>query len=285
MNDGMTSLRERLVRWLATEPLVHFLLLGALIFIAYDTWGLRNDAARLHITVGPADQQRLRAMARQQWGKEPDAAQMQVLIARHVREEVLYREALAAGLERDDVIVRRRLVQKMEFLAQEDARPADENALRAYFASNASQYSAPETRDLEVAYFSPAVRGASARPDAIKALKNALAGASPQGDNFLLGTILKEQTQAGLERDFGHPFGQAVWQIPVGTWAGPVESAHGWHLVRVLRQAAARPARYEEVRERIASDWAAAAIDPAQDAAYSRLRARYTVDVRGPTPP
>ena len=111
---------KRLVHWLAAEPLLHFLLLGALIFLAYSVSHPQRAGDDRRIEVTAADTARLRALAVQQWGQPPDAQQMRDLVQSFIREEVLVREAVATGLDRDDIIVRRRLAQKMEFLAHEE---------------------------------------------------------------------------------------------------------------------------------------------------------------------
>lgn len=120
-----SSLLASCHRWLR-EPLLHFLILGALIFAINAAFGPRGATGNARIDVSDADIERLRALAAKQWNHEPAPPQLSALVQAFVREEILYREALAMGLDRDDVIVRRRLAQKMEFLAQEDVHaPTD----------------------------------------------------------------------------------------------------------------------------------------------------------------
>jgi len=284
MTDTARTPYQRLLHWLATEPFLHFVLLGACIFAAYGVWGSNRDAL-LRITVSQADQERLRAVARQQWNKDPDAAQMRSLVDQHIREEVLYREAMALELQRDDAIVRRRLVQKMAYLLQDDTNAVSEKALQDYFMAHAGQYAAPATVDLQLRTFDPAQRGAAAKADALLALRRARAGKPVVGDPFMLGTLLSGQSPSMLERDFGSGFAQAVADLPVGLWSGPIASVHGWHLVFLAQRAAAPPVRFEDVRTRVANDLVNSAGNAASDAAVARLRARYTVDVQGTSPP
>ena len=284
MTDTPHATYQRLLHWLATEPFLHFVLLGACIFAAYGLWG-SDRGATLHITVSQADQERLRAVARQQWNKDPDAAQMQLLIDQHIREEVLYREAMALDLQRDDAIVRRRLVQKMAYLLQDDSSAVNEKVLQDYFTAHAEQYAVPATVDLQLRTFDPAQRGAAAKADALLALRRARAGKPVVGDPFMLGTLLSGQSPSMLERDFGSGFAQAVADLPVGLWSGPIASVHGWHLVFLAQRDAAPPVRFEDVRTRVANDLVNSAGNAASDAAVARLRARYTVDVQGTSPP
>src|SRR5262245_46124584 len=132
---------------LVREPLLHFALLGAAVF-ALNAW--RDDkrppeigAAKIQVTAAVIE--RLRAGYERQFGQAPDATELSGLVTAHVREEILYREALALGLEQDDTIVRRRLAQKMEFLSDDltGAAQPDDAALRAYFATNAERYAKP----------------------------------------------------------------------------------------------------------------------------------------------
>jgi hypothetical protein len=278
--DTLGTPPKRLLRWLATEPFIHFVLLGACIFAAYGLWGSERGA-ELQIRISQADQQRLRAVARQQLGKEPDTAQMRALVDQHIREEVLYREALALELQRDDIIVRRRLVQKMEYLSQEGAATASESQLRDYFARHSDRYAIPAMADLQMDYFDPARRGAKAKHDAVDALQSAKAGQRLVGDPFMLGTQLSGQTLPMLERDFGPGFAASVAKMPTGDWSGPIESVHGWHLVQVSRRQDSPAVRFEDVRERVASDLTHSTDNPSSDAAYARMRARYTVEIQG----
>ncbi|MGI9132800.1 MAG: peptidyl-prolyl cis-trans isomerase, partial [Rhodoferax sp.] len=264
-------------RWLR-EPLLHFVLLGALIFAAHALWG--QGAARARIEVTRADQQRLRAQAVQQWGRVPEAAQMAELVEQWVREEVLYREALASGLDQDDMVVRRRLVQKMEFLVPVDLPAPDESALQDYFAAHRAQYAAVATLDLEQVYFAP---GAGAK--ATRALQALRRGQRVAGDNFMLGRTLQGQTRALLARDFGAPWADAVWALPAHRWEGPLQSAHGLHLVRVLDHPGPAPTSLEQVRERVRTDLQNARLAQARDAAYATLRQRYQVVVHASDTP
>jgi peptidyl-prolyl cis-trans isomerase C len=275
--ESETSRASPLRRWLVTEPLVHFMALGAAIFAVYGVLGPKDEATARHIEVSARDLARLRDLSIKQWGREPDAKTMQDLARSFVREEVLYREALATGLDRDDVIVRRRLAQKMEFLANENVRAPGEAELRAYFDKHPAQFLEPARLDFDQVYFSTAARGRSVEADARRALAALHAGRSVPGDNFMLPATTVRQDQQQVERDYGDAFAQALFAHPDGAWFGPVASAHGLHLVRVRQHHPARPARFEDVRERVAIAVANAAVERARTDAYERLLARYTV--------
>ena len=268
---------KTLMQRLRQEPFVHFVALGALIFAAYG-WlhpHSLDDQHRLEVTQG--DVEALRATSVQQWGKAPDAQQMDDLVQSFVREEVLYREAVADGLDRGDVIVRRRLAQKMEFLAHENVRAPDEAEQRRYFAAHAAQYLQPASVDLEQLYFSADQHGAATAQLARQSLEALNQGRPTQGDNFMLARALTDQTRAMLVRDFGEAFADSVLSQPAGRWQGPISSAHGLHLVRVLQRRAQVPGRFEERRDRVAADMVNERVAAARDAAFKRLLAGYTV--------
>jgi hypothetical protein len=263
---------SNLMRRAAREPLLHFLVLGALIFLLYGLIGERARNASNRIEVGAADIARLRALSQKQWGREPDARQLDALVRDFVREEVLVREALVGGMDREDVIVRRRLAQKMEFLAHEEVRSPDESEQRAWFAAHAERYLQPAVLDLEQLYFS-AADAAQAAPALVALQRNQ----TPHSDNFMLARALTMQDKATLARDFGERFATVVFAMPPGVWQGPLASAHGVHLVRVTRRVDASPARFADMQVRVAADMVNARIAAARDAAYAKLLAHYTV--------
>ena len=269
--------RQRWLAWFVKEPFVHFVALGVLIFAVYALLNPNTTSAEHRIEVTAEDLGRLRALAVKQWGRAPDARQMDELVQSFVREEVLYRTAIANGLDRDDVIVRRRLAQKMEFLANDQVRGPDENELQRYFAAHAKEYLRPATADFEQIYFSTDRRGASVNTDARQALENLKRGKPARGDNFMLEGIRVAQEREAIARDFGDAFADSVFSRPVDAWFGPIRSAHGLHLLRITQRKPEATGRFEAVRDKVAADMVNARVAAARDAAYARLLERYTV--------
>ncbi len=268
-------------QWFIREPFVHFVALGALIFLLYALTGAGQKSADTTIAITADDVTRMRAQFVQQWAHEPDAQAMKGLVENFVREEVLYREALAQGLDKDDIIVRRRLAQKMEFLANEDVRNPSEAEVQSYFASHAADYAAPVHVSLEQVYFSTAKRGVAALSDAQHALAALGKGEVSSGDDFMLPSVLTGQDHGLLTRDFGSAFADAVLKLPTGVWSGPVHSPYGVHVVKVTRRSAADGANLAQVHEKVVADMVNARVDQARNSAYARLRARYVVRVAG----
>lgn len=223
--------------WLR-EPLVHFIAAGALIFVVAGVVGsTTNESRRIEIT--PALVDRLQQVFAAQWRRPPTPEELDGLIESHIEEEVLYREALALGLDQDDTIVRRRLAQKMQFMIEDVAvPPAPTDAeLEAYFNANREQFRLPTTVTFSHVYFS-----VDRRADAERDARTTLAKlgdeerAAERGDAFMLRYDYADITEAELGRLFGREFAAAVFDLPVGGWQGPVRSGYGFHLVRIDRK-------------------------------------------------
>jgi peptidyl-prolyl cis-trans isomerase C len=260
------------------EPLLHFLLLGGVIFGA---WTLLHPAGgNTRITVSAADVQRLRVQAMRQWGREPEAQALTALVEADIREQVLYREALANGLDRDDVVVRRRLVQKIDSLAQDQLNEPDDATLKAFWQQHSAGKTAAATLDLQQIFFSRALRGTKAITDARLALALLEQGADAgTGDPFLLPAQAEQQTQASLARDYGDGFAKQLIDLPADRWQGPLESSLGLHLVRIERRPAPAAGAFATVREQARQAYASQALSRAQEAAYRKMRARYQIDI------
>jgi hypothetical protein len=280
-----------MLRSLAREPLVHFLLLGTVLF-ALDAW-LRPAAtatASAEIVVSEARIRNLAQTFRRTWQRPPTREELDGLVESYVREEVLYREALVLGLDRDDAIVRRRMQQKMEFVAEEAAalvKPTDAD-LDAYLAGNADAFRTEARATFAQVYLDPGKHPGTLEADAQRLLATLnLAGASPDlgkvGDSLmLLDPAYENATQAEIERLFGAEFARALVKQPVGKWVGPIASGYGVHLVRLEALAPGGMPTLADVRPLVEREWANAKRQELQQAFYDRLRAKYAVRVQMP---
>lgn len=271
-------------RWLK-EPLLHFVLLGALIF-AVNAWRAPQRAAEdapTRIEVTAAVVERLRAGYERQFGRSPDADELRGLVTAHVREEVLCREALALGLDRDDTIVRQRLAQKMEFLTDDigGAAEPDEAALAKFFAENAARYARAARVSFRHVYFSKEKRGADAEAVAKAALAALGKGASDEtlGDAFLHGFEFAEREGEELAALFGPDFAKQLAKLPQGAWQGPVASSYGLHLVRVEARSDAKPMMLDALRATVVRDFNDERRRTANREVFEKLRERYEVSV------
>jgi hypothetical protein len=256
-----SATRPAVARWLR-EPLLHFALLGALIF-AVNAWRERrrpaeNASAHIEVTAGTVAW--LREGFTRQWHRAPDADDLRGLVNDHLREEVLYREALAMGLDRDDSIVRRRMAQKMEFLTQDIAGAAepDEAARRKFFEENAARYARAARVSFRHVFFGKERRGAKLDADAREALAALAKGASEEtlGDPFLREHEFTDANADDIAAALGREFAEKVAAMPAGEWRGPVASSYGLHLVRVSGRAEPQPVAFEAVRDAVARDLA-----------------------------
>ncbi len=264
------------------EPLLHFLLAGALIFAVYHALvGEPVESSTNTIVIGDGEMQFLRAQYEKLWGRPPADRDMAALVQEFIREEVLYREGVAMGLDRDDVIVRRRIGQKMEFLIGDMAVPAepDDDTLQAYLEANRDKYLEPPHLTFTHVYFNVDRRGNQARADA----KVVLAGlgdrqrAPEMGDRFALSVDYAAKTAREVDQTFGPAFGEQLLQAPVGAWSGPVESAYGLHLVRVLERTEPRLPEFDELRDRLSTDYSFETRQAANELALEYLTERYQV--------
>lgn len=269
---------------LLKEPLVHFLLVGALLFGVY-SWinpGAGTPDERI-IEITPGTVQRLQDAWSRQWRRAPTRQELDGLIEDHIREEVLYREAIALGLERDDTIIRRRLAQKMEFLSEDLGtlvEPGDAE-LREFFAERQADFAEPARVSFTHVYFSPDQRGAAAATDAELVLAELQAAdvidASERGDRFLMQLRYDSLTERDAAQLFGSAFSERLFELPEGGWQGPVESGFGWHLVRVTDRVAPRMPDFDVVRDEVRREFDYERQREVRAATYEALRARYEI--------
>jgi hypothetical protein len=272
------------MRRLLREPLLHFVALGALLFGAY---GWLNDdafAAPDEIVVDAGRVASLTAQYERLWNRAPTADELDGLIQAFVQEEILYREGLARGLDRDDPIVRRRLGQKMAFLAGDATPPAPTDAeLQAWLDAHAADYAIEPRFSLRQVYFDPARRGAALDADLARAKATLTSGRSDAvrlGDVTMLPATLAHARVGEVEAVFGAEFVQAVAAVTVGGWVGPVRSSYGMHLVRIDAREDARTPALAEVRAAVERDWLRDRSEQAEKAFYQTLRARYTIRIQ-----
>jgi peptidyl-prolyl cis-trans isomerase C len=272
---------------LLREPLTQFLLLGLLLFVGYHGLGRggdpRGQSGRIELTADDLKQIGLAWVA--QGRAAPSPEEMRSLVDAWVREEILYREALAAGLDKDDTIVRRRMAQKMEFLFEDVAalREPTADELRAWFEKNAERFTLPARATFRQLYFSPDRRGASARDDATRALQK-MAGrpmdspeATALGDPFMFQDYYGDRAPDDVAKTFGPGFARALFQLTPGAWAGPIESGYGWHLVWVDTMTPARVPALEEVEPDVRTGWIEDRRVEIRQKAFDAMRARYEV--------
>jgi hypothetical protein len=273
-------------RWLK-EPLLHFLLLGLAIFGAYRVLGPDEPPpATIVVTEGIINGQ-IESFSRT-WLRPPTPQELDGLIREYVREEVYYREGMALGLDRDDTVIRRRLKQKLEFVAEAAgiaAEPTDED-LRAYLKQHTDAYRTDAQLSFVHVFLSAERRGDAVAQDAARLLAS-LQSSDEAPDPAALGdpTMLERQFEDVPLRDiaaqFGEEFADRVAGLPVGQWQGPIESGYGMHLVLISARTDGRAPELDEVRDALRRDWLNEQRVAANEAYYQSLLQRYTVTIEG----
>jgi hypothetical protein len=276
-------MRRRLLK----EPLVHFVVLGAVLFVLYALVNGRDDRPSGEIMVTQGRIVNLATTFARTWQRPPTQAELDGLIRDYVREEVYYREALAMGLDRDDTVVRRRLRQKLEFVA-EDAGAAVEptnEELRDYLAANPGKFRAEPRVSFTQVYLNPERRRDTLADDAARLLSQLRTTATDPavlGDPSLLEQRFEDQPLSEVSGQFGDQFADRLAELPVGEWAGPVESGFGAHLVRVAARTDGSIPALDEVRDAVRREWQAARQREAAEKFYQSLLGRYTVTIEKP---
>lgn len=243
------------MRRLAEEPLFHFLLLGGAL-LGLDALIEPAPEPRAPLVADEGVRRRLHAEFTAANGRAPTDAERQAAVERHLDEEALFRTALALGLHETDLIVRRRLIQRMRFLQEESAelREPTDAELEAFLSENPSAI--PEVRVLsfEHRFFARSSRGANLDEDAAGALAELRAGGQVGGDLLPRRVGTEAVRLHTVARHLGRDVADAFFAAPDGTWAEPIRSVYGLHLVRVTERQTHRAA-LADVRERARALW------------------------------
>ena len=276
---------------LLKEPLLHFLILGALVFGAHEVFTRGSELPPQSIVVTQAQVESLAASFARAWRRPPTRSELDGLIREHVREEVYYREALALGLDRDDTVVRRRLRQKMEFLLIDPyAQPEpSENDLRRYLADHPESFRVDRTYSFSQVFLSPERHG-----DRLEAEAGALLARlrregnqvdlSVVGDPMLLEHGFDDVSATDVGKLFGDKFEDRLGELEPGVWQGPIESGYGVHLVLVRKRTEGRTAEFDEVRDAVRSHWLTARQEQGREDLFQSLLSRYTVTIEAAEP-
>ncbi|MGI9530739.1 peptidyl-prolyl cis-trans isomerase [Lutimonas sp.] len=241
------------------EPLVHFLLIGLSLFILYGLVNKDTDDAET-IIIDDYDMKNIIASWEMQWKRLPTDEELKSLILQNIRQEIFYQEALKINLDHNDEIIKRRLSQKMQFLASDIAslnEPTDED-LKAYYQENLENYKSPYTYSLYQIIFSPDYRN-NPKTDAENTLTQ-IAGVSPEkvkslGDNMPFPYQYSKVEESDLSRELGMNFSESLRSIDSLSWTGPIKSGYGYHLVYIVEKEAPLPIAFEFIKKEVLRDY------------------------------
>jgi len=282
-------IRQIFLRFLR-DPLFHFLVSGAALFMVYSAVNGTAGAPADRIVVDETQALRLADQFQRTWMRLPTRQELQGLAEDFVKEEILYREAQALGLDQDDLVIRRRLRQKMEFLNADFVEPQapTDAQLQAYFDANQDRFRRPDRFSFQQIYFNPDKRSGDVKQTAVELLVGlntdpALA-ADPNslGDATMLPAQLDGVTQREVNNTFGRGFAKDIEDLPLGQWSGPYESTYGLHLVRISTREAGDLPAVAEIRPVLEREWQTVRRKAANERFYESLRARYNIEIRLP---
>jgi len=267
--------------------LLHFLLIGAVIGLLYGWVGERDaDPAETPIRITAAEINRLEAAWQARWNRPPTPEELDGLIQAQVRETALYRQAIAMGLDRDDQVIRRVLVQKLEGIARDlvelSLSPTDQD-LQTYFAQNAERYQPPPLITFTHVFVDPDKRGERTLDDAaamlaeLQSLDDPTEDARRFGDSFMLQQYYPEKDEGRIGSLFGREFARSVFELSPGRWHGPVLSGYGTHLVHVDALHEFPVPALADVKDRVTQDWVEENRREITDRYFAELLARYEV--------
>jgi len=273
---------------LAKEPLIQFLIIGACIYAAYALIGA-PDADTTDRTI-VVDAKRIDGFIgewQRRWNRPPTRQELEGVINAFVREDILYRQAVAMGLDADDPITRRRMAQKLEFLTNDIAllKEPQQGELERYFQANMQAYRKPDLITFSQVFLDPERRGAATPGDATALLSQLQAVGAPDpdtlvaGDRFLLQSYYPNVSEFEIRRQFGAGFAEAVMKLQPGKWHGPVMSGYGAHLIYVYALQQAPPPAFEDVRKHVLANWQTEQQNKFNVEFFENLKSRYKVVV------
>ena len=277
-----------LKRWLQ-EPLLHFLLIGAALFALFYQVADPETVSDNRIIISETDIDRMITLFERKLQRLPTQQELNGLVEAQIREDELYREALAMGLDQDDTIVRRRMAQKVEFMFNDlvdAAEPTDEE-LQRFLSENPDKFIEPARTSFIHVYLSTDERGDKVKNDAqqlLFALNSNQASTDPDtaGDSFMFGYAFDNQSDHQISRMFGSDFARSLGTLAAGSWQGPIASGYGLHLVFINDRTESWLPPLAEIRDSVLYELLAERRQQANSAFYKTLRERYDVIIEQP---
>lgn len=275
-----------MMKFLLREPLVHFGLIGIALFFAFSFAGnpVNPESDRIVVTQGQTDF--LKANFTRTWQRPPTEEEMQGLINGYVRDEILYREALALGLDRDDPVIRRRLKQKLEFMNDDLAGvvTASDEQLKEFISSHPESFRIEAQVTFRHIFLGMDQHGNSVMEKAAQLLTELSNDANirdpdTMGDNLMLPKSFNLSPVSEIARLFGKLFSVEIMKIKQGNWTGPIRSGYGLHLVLISEKIEERQPELDEVREIVEREWLNVHKTQTRESLYNNLRKKYTVAV------
>ena len=270
---------------LLKEPILHFLLIGVLLYVTYQSFNnyLNRDKNIIHVS--KEEIQMLDQGWQMRWNRPPTPEEKEGLLRQNIRDKVLYRTAIKMGLDKEDMVIQRRMVQKIDYLGADIIQPPQPNEaeLVAYFEEHKDEYTLPEVITMTHLFYDPDKRGDATLDDASKALARLNEKNDPNsnlsafGDAFMLANYFPNKTEIEIRKLFGSGFTASVFELESGKWHGPILSGYGTHLVFVHNHEINEVPEYTDVRDLVRDDWMAEKKAELEEQYIDGLLARYEV--------
>ena len=276
---------------LLREPLLHFMFIGAAIYLLYGVFAEPlPEADDKTIVVSAGEVEWMQTAWQKRWNRPPTSQEFDGLVQQYIKETVLYREALTMGLNQHDQVIRRRLAQKLEFLAKDlvALTPPTEEELQSYFEENQARYQQPVLYTFTQVFIDPDKRGDATLDDAeiikanLIAQGEAIEDPGALGDDFMLQSYYPEKDGIEIQKQFGSGFTESLAELSPGQWHGPVLSGYGVHLVYISSISEPPAPEFAALRERVVQDWTMERGEEINDKFYASLREQYTVIIEEP---
>ena len=269
-----------------TEPLVHFLLIGALLFVGFSVLQSDDQTMDTTIVVTDSDIKIIKADFERTWQRPPRDGELEGLIEEKIREEIAYREGLALGLDRDDPYIRRRLRMKLELMLEDisaQGSPADEE-LQNFLNDNRTKFRQEPRYSLSQVYLNPAQRRGTLEKDAEELLEQLKQGGDRVdlgqiGDSIMLPRDFPLSPASVINRQFGSDFTTQLSDLDTGVWQGPIRSGYGIHLVLIDERVEGRDPELEEIRPLVEREYELVMRKELKEKIYANLREKYTVEI------
>jgi len=265
------------------EPLLHFILIGAGIFILYSLSGNKSEQAN-KIVITDNDVNHIVSIWKLQWHREPTAEELSDLVEKYIRQEVLYREALNLNLDANDEIIKRRMAQKMEFMTGDVSAlvnvPTDEE-LKKYFEQNKSKYLLPERFSFCQVVFTSDNHSDSYN-DAVNVLKTANNDLPEKmkesGDRFSIPFFYNDVAYNRVIADLGGDIAKDLQTTELNKWSGPFRSGFGWHLVYLTKKTAPASPEFADIKDVLIRDFDFNKEQETRNIIYKDIMSGYDID-------
>lgn len=269
---------------LAREPLLHFLVIGAVLFLVFAQTNNTNAKNNNNIIITQTDLDLLASIWVKSAGRSPTEQEREQQLKRYIREQILYREAVAMGLDKNDVVIRQRLAKRMEYLFNDLSfipEPTEEE-LVSFLKTHAEEFLQPATISFKHIFFDPNQRGQNTSKDAAEALTQLKASTEEVdtinlGDRLLLPYAFSDERENRLASMFGDAFSNQTFTLPIKSWQGPITSSYGSHLVYINARTEEQLPPLIEIRERVTKQWRSEKQKNANELFYQSLHQHYKI--------